>query len=530
MPITAAVLTRPKVLSAAVAAAILALALLAAPALGRELYAADYETDNVAVISSETGLPVMPPISTGENSGPYTLAISPDGRTVYTANYNSDTVSAIDTQTKSVVGVPIPVGEEPIGIAITPDGKHAVVCNGGSDDVTVIDLQTGQPVATIPVGNEPQGVAINPAGTRAFVADTGEEAVTVIDLQTNLVTGAPITVGNRPYGIAVTPDGSKVLVANLNDDTVSVIDAATGTVLGSPIPTGEHPVGVAITPDGRRAFVGNWLDDTVTAIDIPSGTAVATIPGLVDAEYIALTPDGKKAFVSEYEEGNVFAFDPVGLTGLGGPFASGGDGTGQIAAVPNQPPVAGFSAASARVRPGVPVTFDASASHDPDGSIASFAWAFGDGGAATLATPQTTHAFAKPGKYTTTLTLTDNEGCSTSFVFTGQTAYCNGSAVATWALTVKVANPGVRVKCPKKAKGACRFALQAVARKGKKKLKPLSSAARVKVKPGKSAIVSLKPKKAFRKKLAKAKKILVREKQTVGGKQQVRVRKLKVVQ
>ncbi len=46
-----------------------------------------------------------------------------------------------------------------------------------------------------------------------------------------------------------------------------------------------------------------------------------------------------------------------------------------IAIVPNQPPQASFSIATARARPGVPVPFNASASGDPDGAIASFAWA-----------------------------------------------------------------------------------------------------------------------------------------------------------
>jgi hypothetical protein len=87
----------------------------------------------------------------------------------------------------------------------------------------------------------------------------------------------------------------------------------------------------------------------------------------------------------------------------------------------------------------------------------------------------------------------------------------------------------VRTKCPKGAKRACKLTLQ-VARKGKKGLKPLSATAKAKIKPGKSAIVSLKPKKASSKQFAKAKKILVREKRTVNGEQLVRVGKLKVVQ
>ena len=54
--------------------------------------------------------------------------------------------------------------------------------------------------------------------------------------------------------------------------------------------------------------------------------------------------------------------------------------------------------------------------------------------------------------------------------------------------------------------------------------------AKAKVKAGKSVIVSLKPKKKFRSKLAVAKKILVKETVTIDGSRRTRLRKLKVVQ
>jgi PKD repeat protein len=54
------------------------------------------------------------------------------------------------------------------------------------------------------------------------------------------------------------------------------------------------------------------------------------------------------------------------------------------------------------------VTVDASASYDPDGSIASYSWNFGDGATATGVTAS--HTYATPGTWWITLTVTDNGG------------------------------------------------------------------------------------------------------------------------
>jgi PKD repeat protein len=56
------------------------------------------------------------------------------------------------------------------------------------------------------------------------------------------------------------------------------------------------------------------------------------------------------------------------------------------------------------------VRLDGTASYDPDGSIVSYKWQFGDGTKGSGPTPA--HAYAAPGVYTVILTVTDNSGAT----------------------------------------------------------------------------------------------------------------------
>lgn len=71
---------------------------------------------------------------------------------------------------------------------------------------------------------------------------------------------------------------------------------------------------------------------------------------------------------------------------------------------PNQLPTASFTATPSNLQ----VTFDGSASSDPDGQITGYAWNFGDNTSGSGVT--TTHGYAAAGTYTVVLTVTDNQG------------------------------------------------------------------------------------------------------------------------
>jgi PKD repeat protein len=86
--------------------------------------------------------------------------------------------------------------------------------------------------------------------------------------------------------------------------------------------------------------------------------------------------------------------------------------TAQTAAPSGLPPVAVLSANPTRGTVPLTVAFSSAGSSDPDGTLVSQTWRFGNGGEASGAMASTTYTAA--GTYTAELTLTDNSGLSTT--------------------------------------------------------------------------------------------------------------------
>ena len=74
----------------------------------------------------------------------------------------------------------------------------------------------------------------------------------------------------------------------------------------------------------------------------------------------------------------------------------------------NQKPTALVKTTPTKGQAPLEVMFDAAASSDPDGKIASFAWDFGDGKAGSGV--QVSHTYKTVGVFTATVTVTDNQG------------------------------------------------------------------------------------------------------------------------
>ncbi|MGZ8755488.1 MAG: PKD domain-containing protein, partial [Acidimicrobiia bacterium] len=141
---------------------------------------------------------------------------------------------------------------------------------------------------------------------------------------------------------------------------------------GPNLPGGFIPgVTAGYSPNGTLLWEAFSLLATVWAIELPNGDVCAT--------------GGYDALINCWR-------------------VSGGSG--------NQAPTAAISANPATGNAPLTVAFDGTGSSDPDGTISSWSWTFGDG--TSGAGPMTGHIYSTAGAFIAGLTVTDNDGASST--------------------------------------------------------------------------------------------------------------------
>ncbi|AQZ63865.1 unnamed protein product [[Actinomadura] parvosata subsp. kistnae] len=460
----------------------------------RAVYVTNSESTSISrfVVDVATGRPVLTGDPVAAGPGVRQMAFTPDARLAYAANAGEDGPGTISAYTVGPRGLLTPLpgadgtvttgGDTPLGIVVTPDGRFLYVAHVFSKSVTGFAIAPDGRLTPLPssptatsVAN-PRGLAVTPDGRFLYVGhgDPGPDRLDSVGALSTFAIKAdgtltevrqPIRLGRFCGAMTITPDGRRLYLTC--SDTSQVYGFAIGSdgtpaaLPRSPYDVPTFPEGIVSAPDGRFVYVASPApgaggtppgDGAVSGFSVGADGALTQVKGSpLPAGFgpvgITTLPDGRFLYastdlpgVTEGPNGGLSAFG-LGPAGTmrplpGSPFATGGSepAYGSAAVLPDQGPRAAFTAR----RDGRSVVFDASASADPDGRVTRYRWDFGDGTTLTTTGARTTHRYPRAGTFRAILAVTDNEGCSTTMISTGQAVLCNGTPAATTFQVVTV--------------------------------------------------------------------------------------------
>jgi len=274
-----------------------------------------------------------------------------------------------------------------------------VTDNEGGTDVKAVSVTVGAPnVAPVPDGSgtptsgrAPLEVALTSAGSAdsdgtivAYAWDFGDGS----PVENTVTASHTYAAGTWTATLTVTDDdGATAMQAFTISSTVNIAPTATASAIPS---SGVAPLAVTLSSAGS---------------DDPDGTIAAYNWDFGDGS----EPSSDSNPSHTYTAGTYLATLTVTDN-------EGGTDTDTVLIRSNVAPVAIASADVTSGDAALAVSFSGSSSGDPDGTVSSYSWNFGDGSpTSNVADP--THTYG-PGIFTATLTVTDNEGATSTATVT----------------------------------------------------------------------------------------------------------------
>lgn len=191
-------------------------------------------------------------------------------------------------------------------------------------------------------------------------------------------------------------------------DSNGASSTATGSIVANPLAPAA-PSGLTASLSGYLVLL-NWQDnssnETLFYIERCAGVGCTNFANFVATQW----PDAPSYTDYAVIAGQSYSYR-VRAYNAGG-YSPYSNIASIFAGVGNLSPTAAMSVAPATGTAPLSVAFDGSGSTDPDGTVTSWAWSFGDG--ASGSGVRTTHLYTTPGIYSASLTVTDNRGPSSS--------------------------------------------------------------------------------------------------------------------
>jgi DNA-binding beta-propeller fold protein YncE len=442
------------------AACLAALAFPSAASAARTVYFADPGADEIAqlAVGADGSLSALDPAAVPAEE-PRRLAMTPAGTRLYVTA--EDGVLQYDVAADGRLSAKQPrrvyAGEEPHSIAVHPEGSSVYVTDEERGKLRQFSVgPDGELIAKdlrhVAAGPAARGVAVSPDGDTVYVLVVGGIVIYDVAPDGSLTRRAErLEVPSCALeDVSLTPDGARLYATSSDGRVFQFTVGGDGMpVAGSPaaVVTGGRPVGIAVAPDGSTVYVTaarNWGHGSGRVLSFRVGADGALTPaGAAEVAgfpwkrlgYLGVSPDGGSLFVAG-GDGHLFNLGAGGALAPKTPAGVDLHAALGVVVSPNQAPVASFGAVPGSA--GSATRFDASDAADPDGTIVRYDWNFGDGTLLPDGGPSPQHVYTQPGIYTVSLVVTDNEGASTTTVFTGGTVLGNGAPAAQASRQVEV--------------------------------------------------------------------------------------------
>jgi PKD repeat protein len=299
-----------------------------------------------------------------------------------------------------------------LGLAISADGRW-VLFEGDSEDI--VPGQTEPPSTGVP-GDIFLFDRDNPAATALVSHRAGDATAATSEievLEAGLSSDGRYAAWTSPATdiVGPNPDGRELVYLYDRDSAQNrLVSHRSGEATTA---ANGDAYGTTISPDGATVAYGSTADEIVSGQastrlgDVFAWNRATGQNILVSHTGASPTQGGDLRSERPRFAGSLLLFESD-ATNLGSPTPDG-NGFKDVFAAGNAAPSVSIAANPASGAAPLDVSFSAAAS-DLDGSIAGYAWDFGDG--ATAAGAGASHRYGAPGSYAATVTVTDDSGSS----------------------------------------------------------------------------------------------------------------------